>query len=177
VFFLQYVFWGVFNWTPTFLATVKHYTFLSSLPFVLSLQTGALTGFLVFGGFVDRLGRKPMFVSYILVGIAAVSGYAFGPAATLIVAIFFSGFAVNGIFAGMGPFIAELIPDTPSRGFIMGLIYNGGRSGGFIAPSVIGLLASGSGGITAGLGTTIVAFVLALLVILCIPETKGRILR
>jgi MFS family permease len=177
VFFLQYVFWGVFNWTPTFLATVKHYTFLSSLPFVLSLQTGALTGFLVFGGFVDRLGRKPMFVSYILIGIAAVSGYAFGPAGTLIVAIFFSGFAVNGIFAGMGPFIAELIPDTPSRGFIMGLIYNGGRSGGFIAPSVIGLLASGSGGIAAGLGTTVVAFVLALLVILCIPETKGRILR
>ena len=117
-----------------------------------------------------------MFVSYILIGIVAVSGYAFGPAATLIVAIFFSGFAVNGIFAGMGPFIAELIPDTPSRGFIMGLIYNGGRVGGSIAPSVIGLLASGSGGIEVGLGTTVVALILAI-VILCVPETKGRILR
>jgi len=177
VFCLQYVFWGVFTWTPTFLATVKHYNFLHSLPFVFSLQFGALSGFLVFGGFVDRFGRKPMFISYVLVGIVGVSAYAFGPAGTLIVAIFFSGFAVNGIFAGMGPFTAELIPDTPARGFIMGLIYNGGRIGGFIAPSVIGLLASGSGGITAGLGTTIVAFALALLVILCVPETKGRILR
>lgn len=177
VFFLQYVFWGVFNWTPTYLASVKHYNFLHGLPFVLSLQLGALTGFLVFGAYVDRFGRKPMFISYILVGIAAVSAYAFGPTATLIGAIFFSGFAVNGIFAGMGPFTAELIPDTPARGFIMGLVYNGGRIGGFIAPSVIGLLASGSGGIATGLGTTVVAFVLALLVILCIPETKGRVLR
>ncbi len=177
VFFLQYVFWGVFTWTPTFLATVKHFNFLHSLPFVLALQLGAMTGFLVFGAFVDRLGRRPMFIGYILIGIVAVSGYAYGPAAWLILAIFFTGFAVNGIFAGMGPFTAELLPDTPSRGFIMGLIYNGGRIGGFIAPSVIGLLASGAGGFETGLGTTVAAFVCALLVILCAPETKGRTLR
>lgn len=177
VFFLQYVYWGVFTWTPTFLATAKHYDFLRSLDFVLSLQCGAMTGFLIFGALVDRLGRKPMFVAYILVGIAAVSTYAFGPAQALIVAIFFSGFSVNGIFAGMGPFTAELVPDTPSRGFVMGLIYNGGRLGGFIAPSVIGQLASGSGGLPVGLGTTVAAFVLALLVVLCVPETRGRTLR
>ena len=177
IFFLQYVFWGVFNWTPTFLAAVKHFDFLRSLPFVLSLQIGAISGFLVFAAFVDRLGRRPMFMAYICVGIVAVSAYVFGPAQTLIVAIFFTGFSVNGIFAGMGPFIAELIPDTSSRGFIMGLIYNGGRIGGFLAPSVIGLLASGSGGMEAGLGTTIGAFALALVVIVCMPETKGRVLR
>ena len=101
----------------------------------------------------------------------------FGPAPSLIVAIFFTGFSVNGIFAGMGPFIAELVPDTSARGFIMGLIYNGGRIGGFLAPSVIGLLASGSGGMEAGLGTTVGAFVLALVVILFMAETKGRVLR
>jgi len=177
IFFLQYVFWGVFNWTPTFLATVKHFDFLRSLPYVLSLQLGAISGFLVFAAFVDRLGRRPMFMAYICVGIVAVSAYVFGPAATLIVAIFFTGFSVNGIFAGMGPFIAELIPDTSARGLVMGIIYNGGRIGGFLAPSVIGLLASGSGGMEAGLGTTIAAFVLALLVVVAMPETKGRVLR
>ena len=61
VFFLQYVFWGVFNWTPTYLASVKHFNFLHSLPFVLALHLGALSGFLLFGSLVDRLGRKPMF--------------------------------------------------------------------------------------------------------------------
>ena len=43
--------------------------------------------------------------------------------------------------------------------------------------SIIGLLASGSGGMQAGLGTTIAAFGLALVVILLMPETKGRVLR
>lgn len=177
VFFLQYVYWGVFTWTPTYLSTTKHFNFLHSLPFVFALQFGAITGFILFGSFVDRLGRKPMFVAYILVGIAAVSAYVFGPSSLLLVAIFFSGFSVNGIFAGMGPFTAELIPDTPSRGFLMGLIYNGGRIGGFIAPSVIGVLASGPGGFAVGLGTTIAAFAFALLVLLFAPETKGRLLR
>jgi hypothetical protein len=39
------------------------------------------------------------------------------------------------------------------------------------------LLTSGSGGPEVGLGTTVVAFILGLLVTLCVPETKGRILR
>jgi MFS family permease len=177
VFCLQYVYWGVFTWTPTFLATVKHYDFLKSLTFVLALQLGAVTGFLVFGALVDRLGRKPMFTAYIVVGILAVAAYAFGPAATLIVAIFFSGLSVNGIFAGMGPFTAEMIPDTPARGFVMGLIYNGGRLGGLLAPSIIGQIASGQGGLEAGLGTTICAFIIALSIVLCVPETRGRTLR
>jgi hypothetical protein len=33
---------------------------------------------------------------------------------------------------GSGPFLAEIIGDTSSRGFLMGLAYNGGRLGGFI---------------------------------------------
>jgi MFS family permease len=175
VFFLQYVYWGVFTWTLTYLSTTKHFNFLHNLSFVLALQFGTITGFILFGSFVDRLGRKPMFVAYILVGIAAVSAYVFRPSSLLLVAIFFSGFSVNGIFAGMGPFTAELIPHTPSRGFLMGLIYNGGRVDGFIALSVIGVLASGPGGFAAGLGTTIAAF--ALLMLLLAPETKRRLLR
>jgi len=177
VFCLQYVFWGVFTWTPTFLATVKHYDFLKSLTFVLALQLGAVAGFLIFGAFVDRFGRKPMFVAYILVGILAVAAYAFGPASTLIVAIFFSGLSVNGIFAGMGPFTAEMIPDTPARGFVMGLIYNGGRLGGLLAPTIIGQIASGQGGLEAGLGTTVCAFIIALMIVFCVPETRGSSIR
>lgn len=77
----------------------------------------------------------------------------------------------------MGPFIAEILPDTAARGAFMGLLYSGGRLGGLLAPSIIGLLATGGGGMEAGLATTVGAFVLALLVLQFIPETKGRILR
>ncbi|MCJ2063596.1 MFS transporter [Methylobacterium sp. J-088] len=167
----------MFTWTPTFLSTVKVYDFLKNLNFVLALQIGAVIGFLVYGAFVDRVGRKPMFIAYIVIGILAVAAYAFGPAEKLIVAIFFSGLTVNGIFAGMGPFTAEMIPDTPARGFVMGLIYNRGRLGGLLALSIIGLIATGQGGIEAGLGTTVCAFVIALLIVLCVPETRGHDLR
>ena len=72
---------------------------------------------------------------------------------------------------------AELIPDTPARGFVMGLIYNGGRIGGLLAPTIIGQIASGQGGLQAGLGTAVCAFVIALSIVLWVPETRGRTLR
>ncbi|AFT88456.1 MFS transporter [Paraburkholderia phenoliruptrix] len=175
IFFLQYLYWGVFTWTPTFLVTVKHLDFVHSLTFVLSLQFGAITGFLLFSAFVDRLGRRPMFLAYLLVGAGAVFVYILSADPLLLmVAIFFTGFSVNGIFAGAGPFLAEIIGNTASRGFLMGLAYNGGRLGGFIAPLVIGALASTAGGFVLGLSTTIVAFIAAAVVVFFAPETRGK---
>ncbi|MBC8642517.1 MFS transporter [Caballeronia sp. EK] len=177
IFFLQYLYWGVFTWTPTFLVAVKHLDFVHSLKFVFALQFGAISGFLLFSAFVDRLGRRPMFMAYLLVGAAAVFGYIMSSSAlVLMVAIFFTGFSVNGIFAGAGPFLAEIIGNTASRGFFMGLAYNGGRLGGFIAPLVIGTLASTSGGFVLGLSTTIVAFIAAAIVVFFAPETRGKAL-
>jgi MFS family permease len=177
IFFLQYLYWGVFTWTPTFLLTVKHLDFVHSLKFVFALQFGAIAGFLLFSALVDRLGRRPMFLAYLLVGAVAVGVYIVStdPLA-LMVAIFLTGFGVNGIFAGAGPFLAEVIGNTASRGLLMGLAYNGGRLGGFIAPLVIGALASTAGGFTLGLATTIVAFVAAAIVVLLAPETRGKAL-
>ncbi len=177
IFFLQYLYWGVFTWTPTFLITVKHLDFVHSLKFVLALQFGAITGFLLFSALVDRVGRRPMFIAYLLVGAAAVGVYILSANPLLLmVAIFLTGFGVNGIFAGSGPFLAEVIGNTTSRGFLMGLAYNGGRLGGFIAPLLIGALASTSGGFVLGLSTTIVAFVAAAIVVLLAPETRGKAL-
>lgn len=177
IFFLQYLYWGVFTWTPTFLVTVKHLDFVHSLKFVLSLQFGAITGFLLFSALVDRIGRRPMFIAYLLVGAGAVLAYILSANPLLLmVAIFFTGFSVNGIFAGTGPFLAEIIGNTASRGFYMGLAYNGGRLGGFIAPLIIGALASTSGGFVLGLSTTIVAFVAAAVVVFFAPETRGKAL-
>lgn len=50
VFCCQYIYWGVFTWTPTFLIAVKHLNFVHSLGFVMAQQVGSLFGFLVFAG-------------------------------------------------------------------------------------------------------------------------------
>ena len=55
----------------------------------------------------------------------------------------------------------------------MGIIYNGGRIGGFVAPSVVGLLAVTASGFQVGLLTTLVAFVLAIVVVTAAGETRG----
>ena len=48
IFFVQYIYWGIFTWTPTFLISVKHLEFVHGLNFVLIQQAGSLCGFLGF---------------------------------------------------------------------------------------------------------------------------------
>lgn len=178
IFFAQYIYWGVFTWTPTFLVTVKHLNFVRGLGFVLSQQFGSLIGFLVFAALVDRIGRRPTFIGYLVIGAIAVGVLVLeADARVLLVTMFFTGFGITGIFAGMGPFTAEMMPNTASRGLAMGLAYNGGRLGGLIAPVLIGALATSDQGFVLGMATTIVAFILAIGVILICPETRGTEIR
>jgi MFS family permease len=174
IFFCQYIYWGVFTWTPTFLISVKHLNFLHSLSFVLSQQIGSLCGFLVFAALVDRIGRRPSFLIYLLIGAVSVAIFVVASTqAVLYVAIFWTGFGITGLFAGMGPFTAELVPNSGSRGLAMGIAYNGGRLGGILAPYLIGALATSTAGFQLGMGTNIIAFVIAAGVIMASPETKG----
>ena len=89
------------------------------------------------------------------------------------VTMFVTGFGITGIFAGMGPFTAEMVSNTSARGLAMGIAYNGGRIGGLIAPVLIGALATSEQGFVIGMATTIAAFILAIGVILICPETRG----
>jgi MFS family permease len=165
----------VFTWTPTFLVTVKHLDFVHSLGFTLAQQLGSLIGFLIFASLVDRIGRKATFSIYLFIGALAVIGFVnFDEQMLLLTASLFTGLGITGLFAGMGPFAAELVPKTAARGFAMGLAYNGGRIGGMIAPYLIGALATSAAGFKTGMLTTVVAFVLAWCVVLISPETKGR---
>lgn len=174
IFFAQYIYWGVFTWTPTFLVSVKHLNFVRGLGFVLSQQIGSLVGFLVFAALVDRLGRRPAFIGYLIIGAIAVGVLVFeSNAEVLLATMFFTGFGITGIFAGMGPFTAEMVSNTSARGLAMGIAYNGGRIGGLIAPVLIGALATSEQGFVIGMATTIIAFILAIGVILICPETRG----
>ncbi|SJZ76679.1 Predicted arabinose efflux permease, MFS family [Enhydrobacter aerosaccus] len=174
IFFAQYIYWGVFTWTPAFLVSAKHLAFVKSLGFTLSQQFGSLIGFLVFAAMVDRFGRRPTFLGYLLIGAVSVGVFIYETSPTwLIVAMFWTGFGITGIFAGLGPLTAELAPPQAGRGTFMGIAYNGGRLGGILAPYLIGALASSDGNFILGMATTIPAFVLAAVIIVATPETKG----
>jgi MFS family permease len=174
IFFAQYIYWGVFTWTPAFLVSAKHLAFVKSLGFTLSQQVGSLIGFLVFAALVDRFGRRPAFLTYLFIGAVSVAVFIFETSPVgLLITMFWTGFGITGIFAGLGPLTAELAPPQAGRGTFMGIAYNGGRLGGILAPYLIGALATNDSNFIIGMGTTIPAFVLAALIIIVTPETKG----
>lgn len=174
IFFAQYIYWGVFTWTPAFLVSAKHLAFVKSLGFTLSQQFGSLIGFLAFAAIVDRFGRRPAFLAYLLIGAVSVAAFIYETSPFwLIIAMFWTGFGITGIFAGLGPLTAELAPPQAGRGTFMGIAYNGGRLGGILAPYLIGALASSDSNFILGMATTIPAFVLAAVIIIATPETRG----
>ena len=176
--FMQFIYWGVFTWTPTFLVTVKHLEFVRGLGFLIAQQLGSLTGFVAFAALTDRLGRRPTFMMYLLIGAISVGFLVMrSDPSVLLATMFFTGFGIRGILAGIGRFTAEMMANTSLRGMAMGIAYNGGRIGGLIAPILIGALATSEQGFATGMATTIVAFVLAIGVILICPETRGTEIR
>ena len=177
VFFVQYIYWAVFTFAPTFLEQVKGVAELSGLSFVLTQQVGSLVGFVVFALVVDRWGRRLTFGLYLIIGAVALAFFVTtSSTGVLLVVNFFTGLGITGLFAGLGPWSAEMMHRSQVRGFAMGIIYNGGRVGGAIAPYVVGALASSVRGFQIGMGTAVAAFVFAFIVIAISKETKGRVL-
>ena len=177
MFFVQYIYWAVFTFAPTFLKQVKGITELSSLSFVLTQQVGSLVGFVLFALVVDRWGRRRTFGLYLIVGAVALAFFVTASSAgVLLVANFFTGLGITGLFAGLGPWSAEMMHRSQVRGFAMGVIYNGGRVGGAIAPYVVGALATSDRGFQIGMATAVAAFAFALVIIAISQETKGRVL-
>jgi MFS family permease len=178
VFFLQYVYWAVFTFAPTFLKQVKHTTELGGLTFVLTQQVGSLIGFVIFALVVDRWGRRRTFGLYLIIGAVALAFFVTtNSTGVLLVANFFTGLGITGLFAGLGPWSAEMMHRSQVRGFAMGIIYNGGRIGGAIAPYVVGALATSVRGFQIGMATAVVAFIFAFIIIAISKETRGRVLR
>ncbi len=84
----------------------------------------------------------------------------------------FVAFFATGYFSGFGAVTAEIYP-TDIRATAQGFTYNLGRIASAAAPFTVGTLAQ-TRGFDVALSTTSVAFVLAAVLWIWIPETKGR---
>lgn len=174
-FFIQYIYWAVFTFAPTFFVDVKHITFVNSLSFTLIQQVGSLIGFIAFAAVVDRWGRRPAFLTCLVIGAIATALFVvLTSRAALFTVSFFTGLGITGLFAGIGPWAAEMMHSSPSRGLAMGTVYNGGRVGGAIAPYIIGSLAATTFGFEIGMFTSVIAFALAFAAMIASQETRGR---
>ncbi|MBI4165452.1 MAG: MFS transporter [Acidobacteria bacterium] len=171
--------WGLFTWIPSFLALPaeqggRGLTLATSSTWIMVMQAGMWLGYVSFGFFSDLLGRRRIYVAYLLLAALLVPFYARARGEALFLLGPLLAFFGTGHFTGFGIIAAELFP-TEVRASAMGLAYNFGRAFSAGAPWMLGTLA-GRAGIDSSFWVCGVAYLVATLLALALPETRGRTL-
>ena len=171
--------WGLFAWIPSYLTRPvaeggAGLSLVRSSIWIVLMQVGMWLGYVSFGFVSDRVGRKPAYVTYLLVAAALVPAYATAGEPALLVIGPCLAFFGTGYFSGFGAVTSELFP-TPVRATAQGLTYNMGRFVSAFAPFIVGTIAA-THGLSAAFFSLGLAFVAAATLWIWIPETRGRAL-
>ncbi len=140
--FLQFGYYGVNNWMPTYLEKELGMNFKSMTTYMVGTYVAMIFGKVIAGWMADRFGRRVIF-----------SFGAFGAAVFLPVIVFFNspdnivylmiffGFLYGIPYGVNATYMTESF-ETKIRGSAVGGAYNVGRIGAAIAPATIGYLAT-----------------------------------
>jgi MFS family permease len=162
-------------WMPTYLRTVRGLSASTAGGFLIVQILGALIGFLIGSYLSDAIGRKWTFMLSAIGSLVMVLLFMFAPLSNQ--GIFWLGIPLNIFllmkFPPMGPFMTELYP-TSVRGTGQGFCYNAGRAIGSFFPTMVGFVSEGMplGAVIAVFSA--VAFGIMILMLLMLPETRGR---
>ena len=174
----MFAWWGLNLWVPSYLSlpTTEGGVGLSTETmsmFVVAMQVGMWLGYVSFGFIADAFGRRPTYITYLLVAALLVWYYGFArePWVLLVLGPFVAFFG-TGYFSGFGAVASEIFP-TSIRATALGVTYNSGRLLSAVAPFIVGTMAQ-SRGFGAAFTLTAIAFIIAAVLWLGIPETKGR---
>jgi MFS family permease len=176
--FTMFAWWGFNLWIPAYLSLPVSEggvglstSVMSGL--VITMQVGMWFGYVTFGFISDLLGRKRTYLIYLTT--AAVLVFLYGTTKnpiTLLALGPFVAFFGTGYFSGFGAVTAEIYP-TRIRATAQGFTYNIGRVASAVAPFAVGSLAQ-THGFGGALSVASLAFLLAAVTWVWIPETKGR---
>jgi MFS family permease len=174
---MQGGYYAVTTWLPTYLKTVRGLSVFDTGAYLVVIIGGALAGYLVAAWLSDRIGRRSTFFLFAVCSAAIAVVYTMVPVsnALMLVLGFPLGFFVSGNFSGVGAFFTELYPSR-CRGSGQGFCYNFGRGVGALFPALVGFLS-----VNLGLGAAIglfagAAYLLVILAVALLPETRGKTL-
>src|SRR5262245_39327885 len=178
--FAMFGYWGLFTWIPAYLSLPveqggRGLGLMATTTWLLVMGVGKWFGYASYGVFADQLGRRRTYASYLFVASLLVPFYGMTSSASALLALGpLVAFFGTGYFSGFGTIASELFP-TEVRATAMGISYNIGRVAAAAAPFIVGRLAG-----TYGLGPAFLlqagAFLIAAILSLALPETKGKIL-
>lgn len=170
-------YWFTYSWLPGYLSEERHFPISKSAIWIMMTQAGSLFGYISFGLFADRFGRRPAYSVYAVIralGLLMITLFwdivaAYPP--VILGFMFLTGFG-TGMFSGYGPLFSEIFPTT-IRNTAMGSAFNLARGVQFFTPLAIAAIASkyGFGG---GISLAAIFALLTGLWIWTFPETKGK---
>ncbi len=176
--FGMFAWWGLFTWIPAYLALPfskggRNFSQLDFTSFLVILNlAGMLPGYLLFGIFADKFGRRWTLIIYLILAALSVSAFAAArrPGLILLTASI-TAFFGTGFFTGSGILGSELFP-TPIRATALGISYNVARGISALSPFVIGALGEAHG-LASSFAACGVAFAAAAMIATRLPETRG----
>jgi AAHS family cis,cis-muconate transporter-like MFS transporter len=150
-FFLQFGYYGINNWMPSYLETELHMNFKSLTSYMVGSYTAMILGKILAGYLADQFNRRAVFVFGTLASAIFLPVIIFFNTSDNILYLLITFGFLYGIPYGVNAtYMAETF-STDVRGTAIGGAYNIGRVGAAIAPATIGFLASG--------GTFAIAFI------------------
>lgn len=171
---LNFAYYGMFLWLPSVL--VEHgYTEVHSFEYTVLMTSVQLPGYWSAAWLIERVGRKPVLVGYLVLSALAAAGL--GSAHSVTAVLVFGGLLSFFNLGAWGVVYAYTVEQYPTAvratgaGWAMGI----GRLGGIAAPFLVGLLLSESLGI-GWVFRLFMATLLGLAVIVGVwgRETRGR---
>jgi AAHS family cis,cis-muconate transporter-like MFS transporter len=140
--FLQFGYYGVNNWLPTYLVSELAFDFTRMTGYLIGTYVAMIVGKIVAGYLADVVGRKAMYV------FGGLSTAVFLPVIVLlhtpeniVMLLTLFGFLYGVPYGVNATYMTESF-ETGVRGTAVGGAYNIGRIGAAVAPTLIGIIAT-----------------------------------
>ena len=171
-------YYAITTWLPTYLKTARGLSVLNTGAYLMVVIAGSFAGYMIGAWLTDRLGRRRTLILFAACSFITVAAYTYLPIGNdVMLALGFPlGFFASGSFAPMGSFLTELYPSRV-RGSGQGFSYNFGRGIGALFPALVGYL---SAQISLGAAIAVFslsAYLLMIVAVVVLPETRGKELR
>ena len=174
--------WGATNWTPTLVQSLPGLQGLDAAAVTrrisyatMMLNAGALVGYLSFGPFAERFGRRAAFALMLIGSLVFLPLTFLTPRsyAHVLLLLPLLGFFNNGIFSGFPLYLPELYP-TRIRATGSGFCFNVGRVLASTGPFLTGVLVSALGSFGQAASAIALIYLLGLLILPFARETRGQ---
>jgi MFS family permease len=168
-------YYAIMTWLPTFLSKERGLSVLDTGGYLAVIIVAFFCGCMASAQLLDRIGRRRNVALFAFCCIVTVLAYVMLPLTNteMLLLGFPLGFFAAGIPASLGALFNELYPPD-IRGAGVGFCYNFGRIASAAFPVLVGLMSqSMSLGQAIGIDAA-VAYGLAFVTVLLLPETRGK---